>query len=372
MTKRVVQIVREIGLGGGVNGVAYNLEREFSRRGVPTGRVTSEHVPLAALSMPLRAGRLVLAARVCWSVVVFSLFAGRALRRRCRGDCVSISHNDALVGDVYVAHSVHLAYLQTRGSLLRACLRNPLHLFVLARETVRYRLGFHRYVVALSDGNRRELEQLYRVPRDKVRVIPNGVDLERFRPDPVRRRRMRRHLDIGDSTFAFLFVAHEFQRKGLAIVLAALRALVDEGRNVQLLVAGRDDPRSVATEMRGLEAHVRFLGHRDDVDGLFSACDAFVLPTMYEAFPLVGLEAMATGVPVVATRVGGVEDYVLDGRTGHLVERDAKAFRDAMARVMDDPEREAMRAAARRRAEEYAWSSVADRYLALLDELSAS
>lgn len=372
MTRRIVQIVREVGLGGGVNSVAFNLDREFARRGVRTGRVTSEDVPLAVAPGPQGAGRLVSTARLLWSVALFSLFAGRALRRRYGGDCVSIAHNDALAGDVYVAHSVHLAYLRTRGSLLLACLRNPLHVVVLVREAVRYRLGLHRAVVALSERNRRELERLYRVPRDKLRVIPNGVDLERFRPDAERRRRTRGALELRDETFVFLFVAHEFRKKGLAIVLAALRRLVEESRDVQLLVAGRDDPRAVAAEMRGLEAHVRFLGHRNDVDSLFSACDAFVLPTMYESFALVCLEAMATGVPVIATPVGGVEDYMVEGRTGYLVQRDAEAFRDAMARVMDDPEREAMGAAARRRAEEYSWSSVADRYLALLDELTAT
>lgn len=369
---RIVQIARAIGRGGGVNGVAFNLEQEFARRGWQVERLTADNVPGATIQPRRGASRVFLVALLFRSVFLFSFLARKAYRRiRGPGD-ITICHNDALMGDIYVAHSVHRSYLEVRGSVASACLRNPLHAFVLFREALRYRLGLHRAVVVLSEGNRRELQRLYPVPPSKVSVIPNGVDLDRFRPDPALRAQVRRELKLNDEVFTFLFVAHEFRKKGLPIVLGALRGLLAQGRDVHLLVAGRDDTHVVKRERQGLEDHVTFLGHRDDVERLFAASDTFVLPTMYESFALVCLEAMASGIPVVATPVHGVEDYMIDERTGYLVARDAPAFRQAMARIMDTPDRAAMGESARRRAEEYGWPSIADRYLALIRDVAAS
>jgi glycosyltransferase involved in cell wall biosynthesis len=121
---------------------------------------------------------------------------------------------------------------------------------------------------------------------------------------------------------------------------------------LQFLVAG-DGPR--AAELRalantlGIEAHVSFLGHREDVPALLALADAFVLPSRSEAFPNGAIEAMAAGLPVIASRVGGLLDLIDEGRTGLLVPPDnPSALADALESLIVSPARAEMLGAAAR------------------------
>ena len=103
---------------------------------------------------------------------------------------------------------------------------------------------------------------------------------------------------------------------------------------------------------------------------LYGAADAFLLPSRYESFALVCIEALATGVPVVAPRIGGVEDYVEDSVNGFLVERDEVAIGDALDRLFGDPDLcSSMSSAARSTARAFSWTEIARRYLDLLEGL---
>jgi glycosyltransferase involved in cell wall biosynthesis len=163
-----------------------------------------------------------------------------------------------------------------------------------------------------------------------LRVIPNGVDTSRFRPDEERRDRTRRELGLGDE-FTWLAVGRLMWKKDYPTML---RAMARHGAGV-LLVAGagplEEDLRALAVETG---ARVRFLGAREDVPDLMRAADAFVLSSVVEGLPLVLLEAAASGLPAAATDVGGVREAVLDGSTGAIAPPgDPVALADAMERV---------------------------------------
>jgi glycosyltransferase involved in cell wall biosynthesis len=172
-------------------------------------------------------------------------------------------------------------------------------------------------VVANSGAAAHQLESEGVAP-DRVRVIANGVSVDRFSPRPIG----------GRPVTTILTVANLRAEKAHEVLLAAAAQLKDRHPQLQFLVAG-DGPR--AAELRtlaktlGVDTQVTFLGHREDVPALLALADAFVLPSRSEAFPNSAIEAMAAGLPVIASRVGGLLDLVDDGRTGLLVRPDDPA-----------------------------------------------
>ncbi len=167
-----------------------------------------------------------------------------------------------------------------------------------------------------------DLQRLYGVPASRIRIIPNGIDVERFQANPTAGQAIRKEFGIPDDAKLIVFVGHEFRRKGLAPAIAAFERL---GGNARMLVVGSDNPAPYRNASVG--DRLIFAGARHDMTEIYSAADVFVLPTSYETFSLVCMEAMACGVPVLATRVGGIEDYLEDGVNGYAITRGAGRHR---------------------------------------------
>jgi sugar transferase (PEP-CTERM/EpsH1 system associated) len=203
-------------------------------------------------------------------------------------------------------------------------------------------------IVPVSDDAARVARDVERVPRGKVLVIRNGIDLARF---PVVAR------PVAGATARAIHVARLHPVKDQATLLRAARRVVDAEPSFRLDVVGDGPARAELFALRdelGLGDHVRFLGFRDDVAGVLAAADFFVLTSVTEGISLTLLEAMATGLPVVATDVGGNREVVADGRTGLLVPaRSHAALAEAILQLVRNPERtRRLGAAARRRVEE--------------------
>ena len=125
-------------------------------------------------------------------------------------------------------------------------------------------------------------------------------------------------------------------------------------------------------EQLGVSDRVIFAGARSDLPTIYPAADAFVLPTLYETFALVCLEAMASGLPVLASPVGGIEDYLRDGENGLHIQRDPKEIAAKLDQLLNDRELHArLREAGIATAKKYEWKKVAQQYLSLFDELIA-
>jgi glycosyltransferase involved in cell wall biosynthesis len=184
------------------------------------------------------------------------------------------------------------------------------------------------------------------VSRERLRVIPNGVDTGRFRPLPEAGARLRRELGLGDA-FAWLAVGRFELAKDYPNMLAAFATVVARRPDSFLLLVGRGSLQSQTeglVESIGLRQRVRFLGVRRDVPELMSAADGYVLSSAWEGMPVVLLEAGASGIPIVATAVGGNREVVREGDTGFVVPpRDPAALAGAMLRLAELPEEQRRR-----------------------------
>lgn len=198
-------------------------------------------------------------------------------------------------------------------------------------------------------------------PASRARVIRNGLDLHALTSAAPKRAEARRAFDLPDDTFAWVSVAHFRRQKNLPTLVRAFRQLSDEHPNARLLLAGAhfDDTERVIDAAGDLleRGVVRLLGRVEDVPGLLAASDAFVLSSRYEASPNALLEAMAAGLPSVATDVGGVREVIDAPALGIVVaSADEPSILDGMRLVM------AMPPGARRAMGEAAAASVRHRF----------
>jgi UDP-glucose:(heptosyl)LPS alpha-1,3-glucosyltransferase len=379
MDIEIVQVVQELSNAGGVETVAIELARVFTRHGLPNvvlaSAVGGEVDPTLKLDRvapwlayiptrgPLRhIGRAIV-------VPLFTLAATRALARH--PNAVVISHGDSLTGDVLIVHAVNAQSLaEKRAAGSWRWLLNPLHMWVGLRE--RAMIGGLRYriFVAVSSRVTTELQRLYRVPASRIREISNGIDLTRFNRDAASGEAIRREFGIPADARLLLFAGHEFQRKGLAHLIGALEQLGDD---TWLLVVGSDNAAPYRKLAHKARDRLVFAGARSDMPQLYSAADAFVLPTAYETFSLVCMEAMACGLPVFATPVGGIEDYLHDRDNGFRIAADADDIARKIAAAFAEPDlMRRMQQGARATAQAYGWDSVGQRYIAVLRDIAAA
>ena len=225
-------------------------------------------------------------------------------------------------------------------------------------------------IVAASEVERTHLVSAYGARLDRISVIPCGVDTDLFRPGHPTVARAELELD---DVPTLLYVGRIAPIKGLATLLEAVARLVAQGRRVRLLVVGGDADdagdgheayvRDLTCQL-GLCDVVSFLGAQPQaaLRDYYVAADVTVMPSYYESFGLVALEAMACGSPVVASRVGGLATTVRHGVTGFLVpEGDVAALAERIAMLLENPKlRTDLGQEGVRWAADHRWPCVAD------------
>lgn len=376
MSLKVVQVVQEISNAGGVETVADELARVFTRHGLSNvvlasavGKDLDEKIRIQRVAswltyIPTRGAFRYIGRAIV--VPLFTLAVTRALADH--PGAVVISHGDSLKGDVLIVHAVNAQSLaEKRAAGNWRWMLNPMHLWVSLRD--RFMIGGLRYqtFVAVSSRVTTELQDIYQVPSSRIRVISNGIDLNRFQADPLSRQAIRREFKIPDDAKLLLFVGHEFARKGLAHAIGALDRLGDD---VWLLVVGSDSPAPYRKLTQRAQDRLLFAGARSDMPALYSAADVFVLPTAYETFSLVCMEAMACSRPVLATPVGGIEEYLRDGVNGFQIKADADDIAAKLTAVFSDPELMArMQQGARATAQSYGWERIGLQYIELMTQI---
>jgi glycosyltransferase involved in cell wall biosynthesis len=233
-------------------------------------------------------------------------------------------------------------------------------------------------LVAVSRDDQRKMVEIERIPPEKTRFIPNGIDLEP--PPKDAGKRIRRELGLGVDQPVIGTVATLRAQKALDVLIEAALILREEFTDLAVLVAGGADPQAAEEAARlealvarlGVGETVRFLGPRDDVPSLLAALNVAVISSDYEGSPLSAMEYMEAELPVVATRVGGIPDIVVDGETGLLVPpRDPVAIATAVTRLLAEPElaRRMGEAGRRRRRAEFDLSATVRRVEQLYEEL---
>jgi phosphatidylinositol alpha-1,6-mannosyltransferase len=289
--------------------------------------------------------------------VSFSLAAGRRLKK---GDH-DLVHGHSMYGwgaavakggpMVVTCHGTQLnEYRATRATT-----RDPNH---TTTDYISYRM--ERYaarradaVIAVSEENRVDVVEQYGVPEERLRVVPNGIRPERFK-------------EARPEGPTILFVGRLHQRKGVDVLLRAMPEVLASVPEARLLVAGSGEREGELKALKaelGLGDEVEFLGFVPDEDlpDLYARARVFTMPSLYEGFGIVMIEAMASSVPVVAFATGGAPEVIEDGVNGHLA--DPETLADRLVRVLEDP---AGAAAMGRRGRElvearYSWRAVARR-----------
>ena len=195
--------------------------------------------------------------------------------------------------------------------------------------------------IAVSEATKLDWVQRTRLPGERVCVIPNGVDAERFRrrSSPAE---ARAALEIPAGSVVLGCLGRLEPAKGFGDLLQAISQLGDDGPPLTLVIAGRGPLRESLgrqAESLGLGENVRFLGFREDVRDVLEASDVFVLPSWCEAMPFALLEAMAMGLPAIGTSVGGVPEAIHHSETGLVVPaRDPAALARAIRTMRDSSE----------------------------------
>lgn len=264
--------------------------------------------------------------------------------------------------------SVHRAWLEIsraernwKGRLKQSL--NPFHGLILKLE--RQHLEERRYVhvVALTTQVKSDIMRFYGVPDSDITVVNNGYAPSEFNIERRVRERetMRQKLGFKPDDKVVVFVANELERKGFFPLLEATAALNDA--NVHLLAVGRLNPASCAAASARLQLtdRVHFTGPSSDVASFYAASDVFALPTQYEAWGLVIVEAMACGLPVLTSRLAGAAIAVREGENGCLLDqpRDVEEIADKLKRSLDaswSPENVAHSVI------EYSWPQLLPRY----------
>ena len=222
----------------------------------------------------------------------------------------------------------------------------------LAKRTVVY--GLERIAATCSHAellqNVEDLDVLrkLRISDEKLHVLGNGIDLERFDPDRIevrRRKELREGWGIPDDAVVCGVVGRLVWEKGYREIFSAARALAHATPELHFVVIGPDDDAKVDGLTRddrhtaSEHANITFAGMRDDIEDCYTAFDLFALASYREGFPRAAMEAAAMRLPVVATDIRGCRQVVEHGVNGLLVPaRDAVALRNAVARLATDPE----------------------------------
>ena len=215
----------------------------------------------------------------------------------------------------------------------------------------RYRIG-GVIPVAIAEEVRASIRKLYGYPDPPL--IPNGIPTDEYAPNPNKRTQWRQAHNIEPHATVLTHIGRFATQKNHALLIEAF-AQVRANTPLYLLLVGSGELEGAVREQvaqLGLEGRVRFLGVRADVAEILNASDVFVLSSRWEGNPMSVMEAMASGLPVVSTAVGGVPELVRDGETGLLVpSEDAEALARAIQALVDDSaRRQAMGAAARQHA----------------------
>ncbi len=294
------------------------------------------------------------------------------------------SHERLSCCDIYRAgDGVHREWLaqraQTQNPLQSVLTRlNPYHRYVLAAERAMFASKQLKAVICNSHMVKQEIQRYFALPDDRLHVIYSGIDSTEYHPGLRRQYRQDIRLQLGvvEETPVFLYVGSGFARKGLAVAMQALASVPQ----AHLWVVGKDKHsrryQKLAGQL-GISERMRFLGGQQDVKPYYAAADALVLPTLYDPFPNVALEAMACGLPVITSEKSGAAELLRHGESGFVFPAsDTAGVAMAMQRLCSPQTAQAMGAAARNAVLPYSPAAMAaamrDLYANLLKQSSSA
>ncbi|MEW6108622.1 MAG: glycosyltransferase family 4 protein [Nitrospirota bacterium] len=213
------------------------------------------------------------------------------------------------------------------------------------------------------------------ISKEKIAAIPNGVNINLFYSyEKEKRRELKKYLELS-SRMVFIYTGRLAEGKGLEILLGAMKDVLKEDKTAYLLLLGEGQVKNKLEDKAaaaGISDNICFKGNVNNVHEFLNSADVFVFPSLREGMPNSLLEAMSCGLPVIASKIGGVVDVVEDGKSGILFEPgDVSGLASAMIILLKDKElRQKLGAEARKRAvEDFSIDRVADEYIKLYQKL---
>ena len=224
-------------------------------------------------------------------------------------------------------------------------------------------------IIAISDMVKRDIIRWYGIPKDKIDVVYNGVDIERFHPRNGQYRADIRKRHGLNEEVVLLFVSNNFSMKGLGILMEVLADLKRENSPpCRLLILGRDRKNShlrLAKKL-GISEEIAFVGSTEEIEKYYGAADLLVHPSFYDACSLTVFEALASGLPVITTSSNGASGVITQGKEGFILSnpRDRQTLKQQISSHFDRETRLRTSVAARHLAEHY---SLEKNYRAMTD-----
>ena len=248
--------------------------------------------------------------------------AARALWQRENFDIVQ-SHERIAGCDIYRAgDGVHRRWLMQRARILPSwrgkwLFLDRYHRYVMQAERAMYQAPELKAVICNAEMVKREIIEDFSIPANKIHVIYNAIDSSRFVPaNEELRVKLRDELSIPQSAVTLVFVGSGFERKGLA---SAIKAIANTDRF--LVVVGQDKAEKSYRELAhslGCQNRIRFMGMQKNTLPFYQTADGLLLPTLYDPFPNVILEAMACGLPVITSPTCGGAEFITTGQNGYV------------------------------------------------------
>lgn len=216
---------------------------------------------------------------------------------------------------------------------------------MISRDRAAKHLSRADMIVANSNSLERELKSRFNHLHDKIKQVYLGVDLNQFRPPTLTQRKQLRSRYGLKGSFVFAFAGRIISRKGIPVMMKALSQVRKSVPNVKMIIAGNGKPGYIAKLKdlaKRLHITAKFIGYKShhSMHEVYWLADCFVCPSQkHEAFGLVNVEAMAAGIPVVASRIGGIKEIISHAKNGYLINRYSSAhdFAIIMEKLAQNP-----------------------------------
>jgi len=254
----------------------------------------------------------------------FAIFSFLLLKKHNKEFDIIQSHDKTLYQDIcFISDGCHIEFLKQRlkrkGFFGKsAIILNPYHWLILMIERLIFKRHIFKKIIAVSKLVKNNIIDNYHVNGNDIIVIYHKVDINRFHPDNRTRYRdeIRTKYSIGKDDFVALFVGSGFERKGVEFLIKAVEFIPE---SVTVLIAGKGSEKRFKKYSR--RQRVIFCGPQKDVEKFYAASDVFILPSVYEPFGLVYLEALASGLPIITTKLSGGAEIIQDGIQGFIINR---------------------------------------------------
>lgn len=308
----------------------------------------------------------------------------KTLKSKFELDIIHSNTWESFFSDVIVLHSCYRAWLNIANQTLKKKSFYPKYLlYKIRRELLPKNRVFltveknvlekgSKKIIVGSQWLKSAILANYKVPEEKIVVIPFGVDLDKFRPNLQKRLEVRKKYNIGKDDVCLMFSGgYEFERKGLEYIIKALPLL--RGK-VKILAVGKENSRryrELAASL-GVLDEIIFTGFVPEIKDYYPASDIYIFPTTYEPFGITTLEAMATGLPVIISKLAGSAETIKDGVEGLLLNdpTDSEEIAEKINLLLNNKNlRKQMGENAYKTAQKYSWAKVAEKTLEVYKEV---